>query len=98
MASELPLKQHATIVRNPGQLSANIDGEAVVLSIDAGRYYDFNRVGTRIWALLEQPMSVAGLIDILVREFDVDRKTCEEQVVAFLHQLRAGGLVQIAES
>ena len=98
MASELPLSRHATIARTPGQLSADVDREAVLLSIDAGRYYDLNRVGTRIWALVEQPISVAGLIDILVQEFDVDRKVCEEQVVAFLRQLHDGGLVQISAS
>jgi hypothetical protein len=97
MASELHLAQHATVVRNPGQLSADIDGEAVVLSIDAGRYYDLNRVGTRIWALVEQPISVAALIDVLVREFEVERKVCEEDVLVFLRQLHTGGLVQISE-
>lgn len=97
MASELQLPQHATIVRSPGQLSADIDGEAVVLSIDGGRYYDLNRVATRIWALVEQPISVAALIDTLLREFEVERKTCEADVVAFLRQLHADGLVQISE-
>jgi hypothetical protein len=97
MAPELPLAQHATIVRTPGQLSADLDGEAVVLSIDAGQYYDLNPVASRIWALVEQPISVAALIDTLLREFEVERKICEDGVLVFLRQLHANELVQISE-
>lgn len=97
MAPELQLPPQATIVRTPGQLSADIDGEGVVLSIDAGRYYDLNRVGTRIWTLVEQPISVAALIDVLFREFEVERTICEQEVLVFVRQLHAEGLVQISE-
>lgn len=97
MTAQLHLPPHATVVRNPGQLSAAIDGEVVVLSIDNGRYYDMNEVGSRIWALVERPISVGALIDRLIGEFEVEREVCQEQVFAFLHELRAGGLVQISD-
>ena len=97
MASPLHLPPHATVVRNPGQLSADLDGEVVILSIDNGRYYDMNEVGSRIWALMERPISVAALIDLLVGEFEVEREICREEVLAFLRELHADGLVQIAD-
>ena len=40
MTSELPLLPHATVVRNPDPLSADVDGEVVVLSVDSGKYYE----------------------------------------------------------
>ena len=84
-------------MRNPGQLSADLDGEVVILSIDNGRYYDMNEVGSRIWALMERPISVAALIDLLVGEFEVEREICQEEVLAFLRELHADGLVQISD-
>jgi|SRR6185369_15202882 len=97
MASPLHLSSHATVVRKPGQLSADLDGEVVVLSIAGGQYYDMNEVGSRIWALVERPISVAALIDLLVGEFEVEREICEREVRAFLRELHAGGLVQISD-
>jgi hypothetical protein len=92
----LPL--HATVVRKPGLLSADLDGEVVVLSIDNGRYYDMNAVGSRIWALVERPISVAALIDRLVGEFEVTRPVCQDEVLAFLGELHADGLVQTSDA
>jgi hypothetical protein len=97
MTSQLPLPLHATVVRNPGQISADLDGEVVVLSIDNGKYYNMDEVGSRIWALLERPISVAALIDLLVGEFEVEREICEVELLAFIRDLHAGGLVQISD-
>lgn len=97
MTFPLHLPPHATVVRNSGQLSADLNGEVVVLSIDNGKYYDMNEVGSRIWALLERPISVAALIDLLVGEFEVEREICEDELLAFIRELHAAGLVQISD-
>ena len=97
MTSELPLLPHATVVRNPDPLSADVDGEVVVLSVDSGKYYNMNEVGSLIWALVERPISVGDLIERLVVEFEVERDTCLEEVQAFLRELHADGLVQISD-
>lgn len=97
MSSEPRLRPEVTIVRNRAPLWAEIDGEVVLLSVDNGKYYDMNDVGSRIWAMVEEPISVAALIDRLLSEFAVERRVCEEQVLAFLHELHANGLVQIAD-
>jgi len=85
------------IARKPEQVSAELEGEVVILSIDNGRYYNMNVVGSRIWALVEQPISMAALVDYLVEEFAVERTVCEEDVLTFLGQLQADGLVEISE-
>lgn len=97
MATKLELRPHAIVVRTAAQVSADVDGEAVILSIDNGRYYNMNAVGTRIWEAVEQPISVAALIDLLMREFEVERQDCEAEVLAFLGELHADRLVQISE-
>lgn len=84
-----------TIVRTPDQVSGDIDGKVVLLSIANGEYYNMNEVGSRVWALLENPMTVGSLIEQLMNEFEVDRTTCEAEVVAFLDQLQKDNLLQI---
>jgi Coenzyme PQQ synthesis protein D (PqqD) len=78
-------------------MSADLDGEAVVLSIDNGKYYSMNEVGSRIWALVQRPIAVAALIDLLVGEFEVERTVCEQEVLEFLRDLHADGLVRISD-
>ena len=96
MTSDLSLPPHASVVRNSAPMSADLDGEVVVLSIDNGKYYNMNEVGSRIWALTKQPISVAALMDLLVDEFAVEQQVCQEEVLAFLRELHGCGLLQIS--
>lgn len=89
------LQSTSLVVRSPEQVSGDIDGKVVLLSIENGEYYNINGVGSRIWELLEKPMTVTALIDQLLAEFEVDRATCEQEVAAFLQQLRKDKLLQV---
>ena len=83
------------IVRSPDQVSGDLDGKVVLLSIENGEYYNMNEVGSRIWTLLEKPMTVAALIDTLLAEFEVERAMCEREAMAFLKQLQKDKLLRI---
>lgn len=72
------------IVKKAGLDASDMDGEVVMMDIDKGKYYCFNSVGSRVWEIIENPTSVKGIIDILLKEFNVDEKTCEEEVLRFL--------------
>ena len=61
-----------------------------------GKYYSMNEVAGRIWTLVQRPIAVAALIDLLVGEFEVERTVCEQQVLAFLRELHADGLVHVS--
>ncbi|MFK7848124.1 MAG: PqqD family protein, partial [Rhodothermales bacterium] len=34
---------------------ADLEGEAVLLNIQSGRYFGLNEVGTSIWSLIKEP-------------------------------------------
>jgi Coenzyme PQQ synthesis protein D (PqqD) len=70
--------------------------EAVMMSVAAGRYYGLNAVASRIWELLERPMTIAELCARLCEEFEVDAKTCEAEVVNFVNELIDNGIVHAA--
>lgn len=96
MAAFPSLQPDTLIVRSPDQVSGELDGRVVLLSIENGEYYDMNKAGSRIWTLLEKPMAVATLVDRLLMEFEVDRATCEKDVRELLGKLLADKLVKIA--
>jgi len=96
MSQAAELSPATVVVRSTDQVSGELDGKVVLLSIQNGEYYNMNEVGSRIWELLEKPTSVAGLVDRLLVEFEVERTVCEQEVGAFLAKLQQDGLLVIA--
>jgi|HubBroStandDraft_1064217.scaffolds.fasta_scaffold1123435_1 hypothetical protein len=71
-------------------------GEGVVmLRMDDGICFGLNKVGTAIWRHLSKERSVADLSDALMRDFRVDRDTCERQLQALLEELSAERLIVV---
>ena len=68
-------------------LDAEIDDQSVMMDIERGSYFGLNKTGTRIWALLAEPMVIDELCDRLTEEFEVPREQCERQVFDFLGSL-----------
>jgi hypothetical protein len=70
--------------------------EAVMMSVAAGRYYGLNAVASRIWELLESSKTVGQLCAQICQEFEVDAQTCEAEVLKFVNELIANGVVHEA--
>lgn len=83
----------ATVVRTEGLLSTTVDDELVVLNVRAGCYVAIDRIGRRIWELLESPWLVDDLIAVLATEFDADPSVIAADLAAFLHELERDGMV-----
>lgn len=83
------------VVAARDQVSAQLDGEAVVLSLADGVYYGLDPVAASVWTLLAQPRTVAELRDAVVAEYDVDAPTAEADLLPLLRDLAARGLVEL---
>jgi len=81
------------LVRAEGLLTAALDQELLMMSVEQGRYYNLNAVGARIWELLETPTSADALVAALTAEYEVDPDTARVHVERFLGELRRGGLL-----
>lgn len=97
MADSSALLLTTTVVRSPEQVSGDLDGRVVLLSIENGEYYHMNEVGTRVWALLETPQRISSLVTQLLEEFEVEQAACERDVFAFLGQLQKDNLLRVVE-
>ena len=84
------------VVADTQQVTGDLpDGDVVVLSLKEGVYYGLNEVGGRIWHLIQQPISVGEIQNILLQEFDVDADQCFEEIVVLLGELASKKLIQI---
>ncbi len=86
------------VVCSRGQVSCDLAGEAVILSLATGEYYGLNPVAARIWTLLQQERRVRELRDLLLTEYpDVSADVCTEQVIVLLEELATLDLVIVRD-
>ncbi|HZW26296.1 MAG TPA: lasso peptide biosynthesis PqqD family chaperone [Gallionella sp.] len=87
---------NSVVKQSSDPISAEIDGELVMMSIEKGNYYGLTGIGNRIWQLLETPIKVSALCDKLVEEYDVEKAVCEADTLEFLRELSGQGLIELA--
>lgn len=85
----------STVVAAANQLSTVLDGEAVVLELDSGTYFGLADVGARIWALVQEPITCAALLDVLLDEYAAERSVLERDLLTFVRELRASNLLEV---
>jgi coenzyme PQQ synthesis protein D (PqqD) len=91
--SRAHLSSATVVVRNGSFSEAKVDEEIVAFSAEKGACYGFNSVGSRIWQLLANPISVSDICKTLMSEYEVDPETCEHEVLKLLEKLRAEGMI-----
>lgn len=78
-----------------GVLFRDLDGEAVLLELDSGRYFGLNETGTRMWLLLQEHGSVEPALRAMLGEFDVAEDHLRREMLSFVDALCAQRLVEI---
>lgn len=86
---------NSEIVINKNILTTMIDDELGMMHVEKGYYYTLNPVGKRIWALIQEKITVDKLIKALLEIYNVSEKQCLEEVVDLLEILKINGLVEV---
>lgn len=90
-----PKKQSDQIVqRTKDQVFRNLGANTVILNLSNNRYYELNDVGTRIWQILECPVSINAICDTLIEEYEVNPDTCIIEVLALLKEMEENNLIE----
>lgn len=86
------------IARRADLMSAELSNtEVVMLNVQRGAYYGMDETAQAIWSHLDQPRSIAALCAYLLTQFEVDRETCEREVLAFVNEMLKDELVQVVD-
>jgi hypothetical protein len=84
-----------TYHRAPNVVSANMDGEPVIMSLEHNAYFGISGIGAFVWDLLEQAQTLDALATQVCDRYDVDMETCRTDLDRLLQDLHKNGLVQI---
>ena len=75
-------------------LTAELEGEAVVLNMDSRTYFQLNATAAAAWKLLEDGISRADLVGHLCTEFEVEPDEAAREVDRLLEELVTAELIQ----
>jgi hypothetical protein len=94
-------------VPSPGQTAAHcrsafpraapVDKEIVILSLSRDHYVGLDEIGRRVWEMLEAPHLTRELCRRLAAEFDAPVEQIVRDVLPFLAELEAEGLLHVAQ-
>ncbi len=80
---------------NKDILVNTIDDEVVMMSLEKGKYYGLNEVGSRIWELIQEPIKLSDLVENLISEYDISKETCIADTCRFLQQLEKDHIIAL---
>jgi hypothetical protein len=91
-----PLSMSAVAKRRSNLLVSEIDGEAVMLDVTSGKYFNLNVVGNSVWQHIESPKTISSICQNICDQYAVDSASCEADVARFVGELVDSGIVEIA--
>ena len=71
-----------------------VDGKGVLIRQRVGEVLVLNRVGARILDLLQTGAPLRGVLETMVKEFEVGPAELERDAVAFVERLVEAGIVE----
>lgn len=74
-----------------------VGGETVLLDLESEQYFGLDKVGTRIWKLINDGATTHGLVERLLKEYEVERPQLERDVSDLLNELAAAGLIRLVQ-
>ncbi|MEN8144869.1 MAG: PqqD family protein [Gemmatimonadota bacterium] len=99
MASHIhPLSRTASVVATSDQVSADLDGEVVILHLGGGEYFGLDEVAARVWELISSPAIVGDIEQTLLAEYDVEASECRNDLDYLLASLDDRGLIEIVDA
>ena len=78
-------------------LFRDVDGEAVLLNMQTGKYFGLDDVGTRMWTLLAEHGGLEPTFRTLSDEYDVTGAQLRQDLLRLVDELVSHGLLQVDE-
>lgn len=93
MPVSFPLNLAHRVSRTSQVMFQDVGGEAVLLDLNSERYFGLNKVGTRIWQLLEHSPTLAEIHLELCAEFEAEAPQIERDLLTLIDDMQRVGLI-----
>lgn len=72
-----------------------IDGEAVLLNVNTGKYLGCDAIGTRILQLVAEDYDADGIVAVLLTEYEINEERLRADLNEFITDCRARGVLDL---
>ncbi len=79
---------------NAENVSAKVlDGEAVLIHVTRGTYHSLERVGCRVWELIEKRHALDAIVSAIASQYEIDADSAQKDIANFMDALLKEDLV-----
>ncbi|HET7145384.1 MAG TPA: PqqD family protein [Anaerolineales bacterium] len=87
----------STALSIPAHVSFSVVGDdAFLLNTQTNKYFGLEKVGTRLWELLNEGRSLKTAHQIILSEYEVDPVQLEKDILELINHLLENSLVETA--
>jgi hypothetical protein len=77
-------------------IEAVIDDELALMHTESGKFYSLSDTSRRIWELIGDGLNFGDLATVLLRQYQVSKDVCDNDLVELLEKLQERTLVEIS--
>ena len=85
--AKIEITLDSIIQRKTDILTSDLDGEKVMMSIEKGEYYGLGKTGTFIWDNIENPIKISTIVDMITKNYNIDKNKCFADIAPFIMDL-----------
>ena len=86
------------VQRTKDILFSRLDDELLFIDAKTEYCYSLNETASRAWELISSPMQVEVICRRFVEEFNVDKVTCERDVIELFQHLSEAGMIRVCDA
>ena len=84
-------------IQNKEVIQSRVGDEVVMLDVESGYYFGLNSVASVIWEMMKEKIELNTLVENLMKEFDVDKATCESDTIELLEEMKGKKIIRTVE-
>jgi hypothetical protein len=82
------------IIRSTAPVETTVGAEVVLMTLDSGECLGLGETGSDVWRLLENPISLDGLVESLGALYEAPAGVIQSDVIELLNDMQTRGLVE----
>lgn len=89
----MQISEKRVFLKAADHLACEVGEDLAILHFPSNTYFGLNSVGSFVWKMLDNPVTVAEMCAAVADEFDVRHEQCLPDVIKLVHDLLDHGLV-----
>ena len=87
----------STVIAEKDPVTSEMANEVAILNPKSGMYFGLDMVGARVWELIQKPVTVENVRNIILDEYDVDVDRCEKDLFMLFSEMSNNGLIEVRD-